>query len=200
MRLCVMGLTVCAAVGVQADGEWTDPRVRTLLMPQRVMWISDNTPSSRVENAEIVLKQKHGQVPEGIFLAGSGCRMENKGAPASLLVDFGRELHGGVQLASGGPSKKGLKVRVRFGESAAEAMAELGERGACNDHAIRDDVVELPWLGTRELGNTGFRFVRVDLVSKGVLSLESIRAVSLMRPMPQLGAFTCSDERLNQIW
>ncbi|OQC33532.1 MAG: Bacterial alpha-L-rhamnosidase [Verrucomicrobia bacterium ADurb.Bin070] len=200
MRLGIMGLTVCAAVGVQADGEWTDPRVRTLLMPHRVLWTSANTPSSRVENAEIVLKQKHGQVPEGLFLAGSGCRMENKGAPASLLVDFGRELHGGVQLASGGPSKKGLKVRIRFGESAAEAMAELGERGACNDHAIRDDVVELPWLGTRELGNTGFRFVRVDLVSKGVLSLESIRAVSLMRPMPQLGAFTCSDERLNQIW
>ena len=24
--------------------------------------------------------------------------------------------------------------------------------------------------------------------------------MSLMRPMPQLGAFTCSDERLNQIW
>jgi alpha-L-rhamnosidase len=56
----------------------------------------------------------------------------------------------------------------------------------------------LPWLGTREIGNSGFRFVRVDLVSPGVLSLESLRAVSLMRPMPQLGSFTCSDERLNQ--
>ena len=74
MRLGIMGLTVCAAVGVQADGEWTDPRVRTLLMPHRVLWTSANTPSSRVENAEIVLKQKHGQVPEGLFLAGSGCR------------------------------------------------------------------------------------------------------------------------------
>jgi hypothetical protein len=76
----------------------------------------------------------------------------------------------------------------------------LGERGACNDHAIRDGVVDLPWLGTREIGNSGFRFVRVDLVSKGVLSLESLRAVSLMRPMAQLGSFTCNDERLNQIW
>jgi hypothetical protein len=117
-----------------------------------------------------------------------------------VLVDFGCELHGGVQLASGGTSGRNVKVRVRFGESVAEAMAELGERGACNDHAIRDGVIDLPWLGTRETGNSGFRFVRVDLVSKGVLSLESLRAVSLMRPMAQLGSFACNDERLNLVW
>jgi hypothetical protein len=195
-----MMLAVCATCGALAGGEWIDPRVRTLVMPERVMWVSANSESSKVDNAEILLKEKYGQVPEGAFLAGSGCRMESKGAPASVLVDFGRELHGGVQLASGGPSGKGIKVRVRFGESAAEAMAELGERDAGNDHAIRDGVIDLPWLGTREIGNTGFRFVRVDVVSKGALSLESVRAVSLMRPMPQLGSFTCSDERLNQVW
>ena len=169
-------------------------------MPARIVWISENSDQASVADAEILLKEKYGQVPEGVFLAGSGCRLENKGTPASVLVDFGRELHGGVQLASGGPSGKDAKVRVRFGESVTEAMAELGERGACNDHAIRDGVIDLPWLGTREIGNSGFRFARVDLVSKGVLSLESIRAVSLMRPMPQLGSFTCNDERLNRVW
>jgi len=183
-----------------AMGDNVDPRVRELVMPVRVMWVSESGAKSSVTNPDILLKEKHGQVPEGIFLKGTGCRMEHKGAPASVLVDFGRELHGGVQLASGGPSGRDVKVRVRFGESAAEAMAELGERGACNDHAIRDGVIDLPWLGTREIGNSGFRFVRVDLVSKGVLSLESIRAVSLMRPMPYLGSFKCSDERLNEIW
>jgi len=184
----------------ESGREEVDPRVRTLVMPTRVMWASGKNAQSSVTNAEILLSERHGQVPEGIFLAGSGCRLENKGAPASVLVDFGRELHGGVQLASGGLSGKDVKVRVRFGESAAEAMAELGERGACNDHAIRDGVIDLPWLGTRETGNTGFRFVRVDLVSKGVLSLESVRAISLMRPMAQLGSFKSSDERLNRVW
>jgi len=180
--------------------EQVDPRVRTLVMPTRVVWDSENNAQASVTNAESLLRDKYGQVPEGAFLAGSGCRLENKGAPASLLVDFGRELHGGLQLASGGPSGRDVRVRVRFGESVSEAMAELGERGACNDHAIRDGLIDLPWLGTREIGNSGFRFARVDLVSPGVLSLESIRAVSLMRPMPQLGSFSCDDERLNQIW
>ncbi len=188
-----------SCVGVKA-GEWVDPRVRTLVMPVRVVWVSEEGELASVKNPEILLKPKHGQVPEGVFLAGSGCRMENKGAPASVLLDFGRELHGGLQMASGGPSGRDVKVRVRFGESAAEAMAELGERGAGNDHAIRDGVVDLPWLGTREIGNSGFRFVRIDLVSKGVLSLESARAVSLMRPMPWMGDFKCSDGRLNEIW
>jgi len=169
-------------------------------MPTRVVWTSETTAQSSVATPEILIQEKHGQVPEGIFLAGSGCRLENKGAPASVLVDFGCELHGGVSLAAGGPSAKDVKVRVRFGESVAEAMSELGERGACNDHAIRDGVIDLPWLGTREIGNTGFRFVRVDLVSKGVLNLESVRAVSLMRPMEMLGSFRCSDERLTRVW
>ena len=192
-------LLCCSAAKINA-AETRDPRVRTFIMPTRVVWFSPNSEKSSVANPEILLTKKHGQVPEGIFLAGSGCRMENKGEPASVLVDFGRELHGGVHLASGGPSAKGLKVRVRFGESVAEAMAELGERGACNDHAIRDSVVDLPWLGSREIGNSGFRFVRVDLITKGVLSLESIRAISLMRDMPQLGSFKCSDDRVNNVW
>jgi hypothetical protein len=185
---------------VRELGVKIDPRVRALVMPARIVWVSENSDGASVADAGLLLQEKYGQVPEGIFLQGSGCRMENKGVPASILVDFGRELHGGIQLASGGVSGRRLQVRIRFGESVAEAMADLGERKAGNDHAIRDSLLDLPWCGTREVGNTGFRFVRVDLVSAGVLSLESIRAISLMRPMPQLGSFNCSDARLNQIW
>lgn len=49
--------------------------------------------------------------PEGMFLAGSGCRLENTGAVASILVDFGRELHGGVRFVSGAASSRDIKVR-----------------------------------------------------------------------------------------
>ncbi len=196
-----MAVLLCIGASSLFAQETRDPRVRAFVMPTRVVWTSPNSEKSSVANAEILLKEKYGQVPEGVFLSGSGCRMENRGKPASVLFDFGRELHGGVHLASGGRSKKaGVSVRVRFGESAAEAMAELGERGACNDHAIRDGVIDLPWLGSREIGNSGFRFARIDLVSEGVLLLESVRAVTLMRDMPYLGFFRCNDERLNEIW
>ncbi|MBQ0031516.1 MAG: hypothetical protein KBT68_01810 [bacterium] len=52
-----------------------------------------------VTNAACLLKHRYGQVCEGKFLEGSGPMLE-KGA--WLLLDFGQELHGSVQIGSGG--------------------------------------------------------------------------------------------------
>lgn len=41
-------------------------------------------------------------------------------------------------------------------------MANLGERGAQNDHALRDQVVKIPWLRKTTIGPGGFRFMRID--------------------------------------
>ena len=81
-------------------------------------------------------------------------------------------------------------------------MSELGgDPNATNDHAVRDETILLPWLGSTEIGNTGFRFVRIDLVeSNSFVALKAVRAVYLHRDLPALGSFRCSDERLNRIW
>ena len=174
--------------------------MRELAGPVRVAWVS----GAEVTNAPSLLLPNHGQVPERGWnwkrMADRCCVMANSGTTVGLVLDFGRELHGGLRLAVGASSSKGMKLRVRFGESAGEAMSELGERGACNDHAIRDSEILLPTMGTREIGNTGFRFVRLDLLTAGRLVLESVQAVSLMRPMKPVGSFRCSDERLNRIF
>lgn len=125
------------------------------------------------------------------------------GSKAGILLDFGKELHGGLQLVTGMMEKNlPVKVRIRFGESASEAMAEIDTLlGATNDHAIRDITVELPWLGALDIGNTGFRFVRIDLVDPNTtLLLKEVRAIFIFRDIPYLGSFKSSDERLNQIW
>ncbi len=122
------------------------------------------------------------------------------GDKASVILDFGRELHGGVRIGASYSTPRGMKVRIRFGESVAETLAELGEQGASNDHAIRDAVVDVPPLGTVEYGQTGFRFVNIELVTAGKLDVEEVSAVSIMRDMPRIGSFRCSDDRLNVIW
>ena len=183
------------------EAERPDPRTRTFLTPARVVWTSGNAvygSRSAVKDAESLLKPRFGQIPEERWRANCGCTMENNGEPASVLLDFGRELHGGIQI--GGMCPRGMKMRVRFGESVGEAMSEIGQKYAGNDHAIRDGVHDIPFMGVVEIGNTGFRFVRLDLVTTGKVSLECVRAVSLMRQMPRLGEFKCSDERLNRIW
>ena len=196
MRRVVRLLALSVLCGTfVARGDTPDTRTRTWVWPTRMVWCTNAVDSA------LLVSPRYGQVPEGKFLEGSGCRLVKKDgdAVAAVLLDFGRELHGGLQIGNGNSTRKAA-VRVRFGESVGEAMAELGDRNAGNDHAIRDSVIDLPWLGAREVGNTGFRFVRIDLVTPGTLSLQFVRAVSLMRPMPRLGAFRCSDERLNRIW
>jgi len=115
----------------------------------------------------------------------------------SVLLDFGRELHGGIQLENGITAAHApARVRVRFGESASEAMGQPN-----NDHAIHDHVCDIPWYGCAEIGNTGFRFVRIDVVEpNSELILKQARAVFLYRDLPYRGAFECSDERLNRVW
>ena len=125
------------------------------------------------------------------------------GAPAGIVLDFGVELQGYVELFT--PmveSHTPAPVRVRFGESVSEAMAEIGgPQQAGWDHAVRDQVTTVPWLGKKTVGPGGFRFVRIDALDPALpVSLSQVRAVLEMRDLPYLGSFRCDDERINRIW
>lgn len=177
-----------------------DPRVRKYLLPKRIVWQSTGEKQA-VENPQTLLEARSGQVT---LDSHSPCVLRNNGAVPGILLDFGQELSGGIQIMAWtmDGSRRSVRVRVRFGESASEAMSELGgEKNATNDHAIRDEVTLVPWLGTQEIGNTGFRFVRVDLLEENsFVELKSIRAVFVYRDLEYRGSFACNDERLNQIW
>ena len=72
---------------------------------------------------------------------------------------------------------------------------------ATNEHSLRDFTLGVPWLGNVEAGNSGFRFVRIDLVEPDAeLNLKAVRAILRYRDVPYLGSFRCDDERLNRIW
>ncbi len=172
----------------------TDPRVRAFRLPTRVVW---QTAGEAVSGSEVLLRQNVGQA---LAQPAPHCLLRHRGEAPSLLLDFGRELHGGVQLVTNlSPPQQGnrpVRVRLRFGESVSEAMGQPN-----NDHVMHDLVVSLPPMGAQEFGLTGFRFVRIDLLDQGdELQLAAVRAVTLMRPSPRLGWFKCSDDRLNRIW
>ena len=170
-----------------------DPRVRRYVIPTRVVWKSDDPAT---QNTEALLSAGSGQVT---LENGNPCVLQEGGA---VLVDFGCQLHGGLQITVGRmKDKTPVRFRVRFAESVSEAMSDVGEKNATNDHAVRDQSVLVPWLGAQEIGNTGFRFVRLDLEDKGrEIPLVGLRAVSLMRDLEYKGSFRSSDERLNRIW
>ena len=175
---------------------------RSYIAPTKVIWTSE-ADGAVVKGAEKLLTKGSGQ---SILTEDKFCQLKsNSNTKASILLDFGKELHGGLQIITGLYSPKGpVNVRVRFGESVGETMADIGNKSnsnATNDHAIRDWNVQLPWLGKIEIGNTGFRFVRIDVLDENVeLYLKEVNAISVIRDIPYLGSFTSNDTRLNTIW
>lgn len=176
-------------------GETDNELKRTYLNPIHIVW-ENGSSQKKIKNLSQLLKPGNGQAD---LSSADLCVMQGASA---FLLDFGREIHGGLQLVTGRwTNKKPVKVRIRFGESVSEAMSEIGEKGATNDHAMRDFTAMLPWLGKLETGNTGFRFVRIDLLDNDAeLHLKEMRAISVMRDIPYLGSFKCNDELLNRIW
>ena len=208
MRFSLLLAAVCAFACFGAQEDVRDPRVRTFVYPKRTVWHSAAqkfrdgwTARCDAEKTELLMESKFGQVCEGPFGKSCGTRLVNRGEPAGIILDFGRELHGGIELGMSPSTAPFARLRIRFGESVSETMSSIGDgRHATNDHALRDFEMPVPRFGSIEVGNTGFRFVRIDLVSGGEAGFEFIRAVSLMRPMKAIGAFRSSDERLNRVF
>ena len=127
-----------------------------------------------------------------------------KDGKASILLDFGKEIQGGVQIVRAiSDDKKAAVFHLCFGESVSEAMSNVEEEGstATNEHSVRDFDISVPWLGSMIFGETGFRFLRLDLVSEDLaVPIVAIRAVARYRDIPYLGSFKCNDERINKIW
>ena len=102
-------------------------------------------------------------------------------APAGyVILDFGKEYQGGAKvIAQDMCGHKNAKIRLRFGESAMECCSEIGEKDSTNDHSVRDEVLNLPWVGCLEYGMTGFRFLRIDNLDKVDISLIQVLGVSV---------------------
>ena len=172
----------------------TDTRLRRYVTPKKIV-----KTEGKVENAELLLEYRNRQIelnePKVVTMFTEG---ENK---AAILLDFGCEFHGGatVSVLSTGDAPF-QKVRLCFGESVSEALSHVGEKGACNDHVARDYTVEMQRYSTNEYGNTGYRFLYIELLSEGKLTLATVQGIFVYEPLAYKGSFECSDETLNKIY
>lgn len=169
------------------------------IQPTSIVWQTKGD-KTYINNSNCLLEDRSAQIS---ICPIDPCIMEHKGEVPSILLDFGKEIHGGIQIfcwrASG---ENGAKIRVRFGESAMEAMSELGgETNATNNHALRDLEINLVDMSMTPVGQTGFRFVRIDLLDEGaIIELKTIKAEVVCKEVTYKGQFTCNDSLLNEIW
>ena len=173
----------------------TDPRVRRYCVPVKVI-----KTFSDVAGSENLLIKRPSQIPLATPEGWESCVL--KGSGAAVLVDFGCEFHGSariyVQYVKSPSSRADL--RIRFGESATEAVTPVGQRGATNDHANRDMILNVGSWSANETNATGYRFLYVELTEEAEVALYMLQGVSIFRDMPQLGSFRCDDDRINDIY
>lgn len=173
----------------------SDERVRKFLLPEKIVKTGGN-----VKNTDALLRAKPLQIG---LNENDLCTLSNDGGEnAFLVLDFGREFHGGIRLLNFVSEKTAYpRVRLTFGESLSEAMSAVGQKGACNDHSVRDFEIPLPSYSDQEWGQTGFRFVKIELCEQDAgISLKSALAVFIYRDLEYKGSFRCSDEKINKIY
>jgi hypothetical protein len=182
-----------------------DELTRVFISPLRVMWTSDDT-GELVKNTDVLLKPGNSQSDMSPITEFCSIKSTDSDT-SSILLDYGKELHGGLQLVMGGSSRREPSlVRLRFGESVGEANSDTYNSDwlmgySTDDHAKRDIVMEIPRSGLIEIGNTGFRFVRIDLLQPNTtINLKEARAILRYRDIPYLGLFKSSNPRLDSIW
>ena len=182
-----------------------DELTRVYITPKRIVSKYAGKENNLIKEEQHLLVQGNGQSE---MSRKNCCWMTSTDhEKASLLLDFGHELHGGLKLVMGSSTRRQPSlVRIRFGESVGETSSTTSNADwkvgfSTDDHAKRDIVVEIPRDGMMEIGNTGFRFVRIDLLqSHATIALKEVSAILRYRDIPYLGSFECSDERLNRVW
>lgn len=142
---------------------------------------------------EWLLKTK----PACVSFKGTECTKFN-GPGSFVVLDFGKELCGGIRMITR-DAKGPVKWRLTFGESLTEAYSSIGEKNATNDHSPRDMEVVTGMMSDLILGQTGFRFVRVELIEGEWAMMQSIFAVSILPYMEREAEITTNDTLLNEI-
>ena len=172
----------------------TDTRVRKYLVPTKILLTKGFW-----RGEERLLRYKNRQIGTNEPEVTTFISTEEE--KAGILLDFGTEIHGGICLSLFRiRDREEATFRISFGESAGEALSHIGEKGATNDHSMRDFEIKTKSWTVTECGATGFRFVYIECLTPAKINIKTIQAVMTYQPYEYIGSFESDDARLNQIY
>ncbi len=123
-----------------------------------------------------------------------------EGLGSYIILDFGKEMHGGVRLLTNWIYYGSCKVRMRFGESLGEVNASIGEKNAVNAHAPRDFETLICAYADLLIGQTGFRFVRIDLLEEKYIYFKNIYCENRIFHKKPIYTYQGSDTQIKAIF
>lgn len=142
------------------------------------------------------------KAPLQVNLSPEGCTSFKKGD--ALVLDFGKENCGGLRVLTctvmkGGKFAEG-RIHITFGESYMEALSRVGEKGAGNDHAIRDFTAELTSYSDMTFGDTGYRYVRVEFIDDAEYLIKRFFGGCEIKRRKQIYKYNGKDPLISKIF
>lgn len=147
-----------------------------------------------VSSSQELLQPKEAYIP---FTMDGLATFTGKGS--YVVLDFGKEMCGGVRIITRHIEEIYAKVRITLGESLTEACSSIGWKNATNHHAPRDFEADIINMSDLTLGQSGFRFARIELLTETPMSVRNIYGVNTLPVFARNGYLKTDDELLNQI-
>ncbi len=167
----------------------TDTKIREQIFPRAII-----KTTGPIAGAEIFL------TPTDLQIGLDETHLVQVGGKASVILDFGKEINGSVRILTQTVDGGSVKVRISTGESLTECCAQIGEKNAGNHHTLRDITTDLIMYSDMSFLETGFRFLKLDILEDKKVTLKSVSAVYIHRDLKADGYFICSDKRVNDIF
>ena len=122
------------------------------------------------------------------------------GLGSYIILDFGKEMHGGIRVMTNWIYYGECRVRLRFGESLGEVNSSIGEKNAKNAHSPRDFETTICAYADMTLGQTGFRFVRIDLLEEKYIYFKNIFCENIILSETPIYTYQGPDKRIAEIF
>ena len=123
-----------------------------------------------------------------------------EGNGSYVILDFGKEMHGGIRMITNWIYYGDCRVRIRFGESLGEINSSIGEKNATNAHGPRDFETLICAYADVTIGQTGFRFVRIDLLEDKYIYFKNIFCQNNILRKTPIYTYQGKDQRIADIF
>ena len=155
---------------------------------------------AKLENEETLFQSKGLYATINYNVSEWSQYLKMDGLHSFIVLDFGKEMNGGVRLITNWVNNVNCKVRIRFGESLGEVNASIGEKNASNAHSMRDFETTICAYADATVGQTGFRFVRIDLLENNFIYFKNIFCENNIFSKKPIYVYQGSDKRISDIF
>ena len=168
--------------------------MRQYLLPKRVV------DCGNLKNVDMILRSKGLYAAINYNAAEWDQYLRMHGVGSYIILDFGKEMNGGVRLIFDLVEHDICRVRIRFGESLGEVNSSIGEKNASNAHSPRDFETFACAYSDVVVGQTGFRFVRIDVLENRFIYFKNIFCENRIYSKRPIYTYQGSDKRVAEIF